>query len=501
MSVLEGQPWRLTHLWKRLRTLLAVNPCWPAVVFFLYALFTVLIVPYGHMLWSGWHFLSPHPTWVAWGAAKADLDTGLIHAGILQHPRFADTFAWWHGPWVAGDYAPFFRPIPSLAFWLEWRWFGLHEKRYLLLNLACHATVCILFYRVSWQLARRFRCRQPCLMVMGAVLLLFYQVFNVVQERDAVNGAILDAWKNLPDALCALFILLSLSAYLRGIEKQEKGRWCIVLSVLWYVLACCSKEVGSLLPLAFLCLELPSLRTGSPKERKAARLRAAGPAVAMVFFQCYRLWALHGVGYRYGSNRMWMYRLFSGITYPAGSLIAMNEKVTPAIVLLVLAGVNAHLLLRKKWGERAVKKRALLLVANAILWAVLILSLGAYAVCRATGYDGLTVTIAGSLGYVLSLPADAALGSLLGLAIVEKLILERTWLMAFGYAWVFSTELPNIMSPGLVHREYLVSFGFIWMFGYGLSLLLLSVYDRLRQLPWTSLTSVRNASAMRPPEA
>ena len=146
-----------------------------------------------------------------------DLDTWLIHGGLVKAPRFRDTLHWWTGTW-AGQ-VPFYRPIPSMVFWAEWKLFGDREIRYRPFAILLHLLVVYQFLRLAGDLARHFRTPSPeSVMLLSG--LIFVNGFYVLPHQAGINAQVFELWKNQPDSLCALFLILAVRRYLSAAQPR-----------------------------------------------------------------------------------------------------------------------------------------------------------------------------------------------------------------------------------------------------------------------------------------
>ena len=126
---------------------------WAAILLVLIAALYYTL-PQVHELLNNWNSLPTHSWTLTPGTRPGmrmppaiDIDTMLIHGGVVAAPSLRDTLRWWHGTW-AGQ-VPFFRPLSSYAFWLDWKLFGSREPRYLLLSIVLHLIAVWQFVRMS----------------------------------------------------------------------------------------------------------------------------------------------------------------------------------------------------------------------------------------------------------------------------------------------------------------------------------------------------------------
>ncbi len=344
-------------------------PCWLAVVLVM----TVAIYftfPQIHRTLSNWNS-NTIPSWEGHFPGKAephampdlDIDTWLIHGGVVAAPSFKDTLCWWHGTW-AGQVV-FYRPISSYAFWIDWKLFGSHEARYGILSVLLHLLAVGQFTILSFSLFRYFRLPKPgfATLISG---LFFVDGLFALGVRQETNAAVFENWKNMPESLVTLFFCLSLTAYVNLIAEREAnvsrapGGFGKVRQfahsakpVIWYLASCGSKEAGILMPLLLLPLELPQLRAAGEKRSRALRRMIPVLAALPLFLIMRRLFLGMAIGYRYGSNGSWVGRLTDNLFGTAGHNIRTGRYV-PVLMGLSLAFAVYFLAdagLRKSGGE------------------------------------------------------------------------------------------------------------------------------------------------------
>lgn len=236
------------------------------------------------------------------------------------------------------------------------------------------------------------------------------------------------------EMLAAVFMLLSLIAYLRGRQDQVAGRpgwpW-LALGALWAGLALLAKESAVVLPLLLFAMEALLLRFQLSGGRVSAVLRGAWLAVMAAMVAVFMVWLLPKVG----NAESFAIRDFDGY-----------ERVLTQ--MRVLPGY--------------------------LLWSLLPLPglLDFY-------YDAYPA----SRGWLS--PATTVFGALLlaALAVVAWRIRRVAPLASLGIAWFFACHAltSNWVNLELVfeHRNYLSLLG-----------VLLAAADLLRRLPWGKLRPV-----------
>jgi hypothetical protein len=399
-------------------------------------------------LWLWWSVAQAPPTWTG---VKPDLDTYLIHEGLVQHPALADTLTWWTGPWVMGPEYPFYRPLTSLLFWLEWKAFGDFEWAYRVPGALAHVAAAVLFALLVQDLARRWGVRSPVL--AGSLAAVAFVGF-LHPYRWAVSTLIAGHWKNQPDSFAACACFLSMRAYLRA---QDSVRGALPAAVVWYLVGCGFKEIAVFLPAAFLALELPELTW---RDRSAWRRVASGVAAGVLFLGV--RWAcIRGLGYTYGGNRVWFQRTVQEGFGPFGAAFIQGEWFP------VLA---AAWLLAAAWGWRRFGRTApppariaavLLAVAGLALLGELQMALeGSLAPGAAFSPEAWLAGLAH-----LTLPGVLfdTLGALVVTSALVYLVLRLPRALLLGGVWIATSLAILVVSPGPVHRYYLPQCGGLLM--------------------------------------
>ncbi|MBC7286964.1 MAG: hypothetical protein H5T86_02760 [Armatimonadetes bacterium] len=183
------------------------------------------------------------------------------------HARWGDVLSWWAGPWIQAS-SPYYRPLSSIAFWLECKAFGMNFQGHVLISWLLHGAVCLLLFRaaITWLLGDE--------RVRAALALLAVALFNArlgpagPHWRPApITYGVVAWWPAQTDQFCLLFSLAALlcfDAWLTSGQRKRLGQ----AFTLWFA-ALLFKEMAVCVPLVAAALVL--YRRGL----KAARLRAA----------------------------------------------------------------------------------------------------------------------------------------------------------------------------------------------------------------------------------
>jgi protein O-mannosyl-transferase len=148
-------------------------------------------------------------------------------------------------------------PLTWMTLGLDYLLWGMNPLGYHLTSLALHATNAVVFYFVVLRilplaLPSSFERDQPPAVSAGVAALVFavhpLRVESVVwatERRDVLSG---------------LFYLMTIVAYLRACERNERGRGCYWLSVVLFGSALLSKSMAVSLPAVLVILDIYPLR-------------------------------------------------------------------------------------------------------------------------------------------------------------------------------------------------------------------------------------------------
>jgi hypothetical protein len=418
----------------------------------------VALVPLWFVLVRAYSLRHLAPSWLT-----GDVDTALIHRGLVQAPHLRDTVRWWTGPWVGQ--VPFYRPLTSYVFWFEWKTFGNREWLYAFPTAAAHLLATVGFAALAFRLACRYRWGWPSgAAVVAAFLFSGDPLFSPYRASVTVYVSML--WKNQPDALAAACCFFALVAY---VGAEERGRWPVAAAG-WYLAGCAFKEIAVPLPAVCLALE-PALFEG-PKRADALR-RLCLMMVCGVGFLLLRHLALGTLGYTYGSNGAWVQRSTLHLLGPFGELVTGQW-------LGVAQGLWA-------FGVGILSYRALRLSARAPTAGSTgrslpppVVVVGSAVTALLVGWAGLGTLFEAGEGRqpwgTLVEPMSWAVGLLLAMqrsywtvAVSTVLVLlamgltagRHRSLLALGFIWTLAFLAPLALSPGPVHRYYLPECGYL----------------------------------------
>lgn len=373
-------------------------------------------------------------------SVKADLDCIWLMSGIEPTKTFRQTLRWWTGPWCY-ELVPYYRPMTSLFFWLEYQAFGPNGLRgFTLVHLLSHLAVVLLAARF---LAALLDWRR------AAIAMVIYTLgLTNLFALGSVQGA-LPIWKDSCDIWCSICYLSSLSLLLAHYRRGGNGY--LAGSVLCFVLALTFKEMAYTLPFAACLVAWHERRLTRSEWGKLALF--FGAAALML---AYRFWALEGAGYRQGTNGAWLPRTAITLGGPFGLLLVHGDFLPLSLICAAL-GI---------WFVRARREprpAAALFLTAAILWM-----LNAW-------YFQLSVT---DLAFRLMLPDPWYNAVYVGafVFLLWRFLKNRDRGQIFGYGWVVVTQIPLMAMPVGDHGYYLISLGWaVW-----LTAALLDLLEQLR---------------------
>lgn len=155
---------------------------------------------------------------------------------------------------------PYYRPLFTVLFTVEYQLFGLNPQGWHLVNLLLHILCSIGVYYVARQLTGR-----QAVAVIAALLFAVYSIH--VESVSWISG--------VTDPLFGVFFLASYYFYLRHREAKNRSHWLV--SLMMFALAAYSKETAlSLVALIFASEWIETGRAASGREQPLGeRLKTA----------------------------------------------------------------------------------------------------------------------------------------------------------------------------------------------------------------------------------
>ncbi len=412
------------------------------------------------------------PSWLS-----GDLDTSLIHGGVSRAKDLGDTLQWWVGPW-AGQ-VPFYRPLTSYVFWLEWLAFGSNERLYVLPTAAAHLAATAAFALFVFRLAGASRWSAPVIAALAAAF-QFAGGPSLSSPRPEVAHLVGGIWKNQPDSLAALCCCLSLVCYLNA---REAGRLPFG-AALWYLAGCLFKEIAVPLFLIFPCLELLLAPVAALRK---SWIRFVPVAAAGVLFLAARQLALGSVGFTYGTNFAWLERTLIHAAGPFGARLVYREWLAPANALwacvLTFLAVRAHQRFAIRAPSQAPRIRFALIFGTLCLFLVGWTVLGALALADGSFVGTPTPVerlVAGGLYSFESPRAGYLVASIMWLLVIHVVARASPGLLLLSLVWTLGFLAPLTLSPGPLHRYYLPQAGYLLLDACAASLVVGWLYQRFR---------------------
>src|SRR5437879_12122341 len=175
---------------------------------------------------------------------------------FLDNPHYRG-LAWTHLRWMWTTHMGHYIPLTWMTLGLDHLLWGMNPRGYHLTSLLLHTTNAVVFYFVvlrilTLALPGPFE-RDHVLAVSAGVAALLFAIHPL--RLDCV------AWvTERRDVLSGLFYLLTIVAYLRACERNERGRGWYWLSVALFGCAVLSKSMAVSLPILLMILDVYPLR-------------------------------------------------------------------------------------------------------------------------------------------------------------------------------------------------------------------------------------------------
>ena len=367
-------------------------------VFFLYVLVSVLLNVWqvGLGSWAATADITGRSR--LWATRDTDVAQYLL-PGLRSKPNLLSTLGWWHGTWVG--VVPFWRPLTSLLFWLEYHLMTPDRfDRWMLFSYACHLVFVGLLVVLIRRLTGRWGIAALAALLFAGSAWMSPPAWMFALQMRAGGASIaslsstrflaslvpcdvaLDFWKNQPELWAGICTLAATLLALRG-------RWAGALALA--VLGVCVKESGwYTFPIILLVLA-QQRRLGT-----VPRWGWVATAASIVLLTLLRFSAGPAVfrGYHRGTNDNWWPRYSAVVEGPYLSLLS-----SPSAAAAILSGA---LLALAAWRRGPVIPRVLL-------------GFGAFFLCA--GLYGLTSGGGIAVGCVVLLDPHELLPTVLGSAI------------------------------------------------------------------------------------
>jgi len=280
--------------------------------------------------------------------AMGDPDQARIGSHLAATHTLAQVLHWFHGPWVGAPELVFYRPVPSVIWWLLLQLGGPRPWLFVGVLLASHLVACVVLLCFLRDLIGTKLATLSVILWAG----LLEEQLTLPSPRDALYR-----WKDAVEPWTLLAILFTLWPFLRALRSEKTSTYW--LAILAFLVALATKEMTYTVPLLLLGL---LVFEGRPSKWKATLPFFVMTAAAFAF----RTWALGGFGTKFGSNRDWAFRL--GVNAGGWPFIEMfgHDFLPLALTLLVAAVFYARRGARRLAGSLAAGAVALICLTD--LW-------------------------------------------------------------------------------------------------------------------------------------
>lgn len=181
-----------------------------------------------------------------------------------------DVLGWWVGPWIQRT-SPYYRPLSSLVFFLEYKAFGWNYQGHVIISWLLHGAICFLLYRagLAW-LQGEGRAR---VMLAVAAVALFNARIGPTGPGwllAPITYGVVAWWPAQTDQFCLLACLSALLYFDAWLTSGRREG--VVRALALWVIGLLFKEMAVCLPLAAGFLVL--YRKGSSAARLWGRVEA-----------------------------------------------------------------------------------------------------------------------------------------------------------------------------------------------------------------------------------
>ncbi|MGI5818878.1 MAG: hypothetical protein ACOX9R_12365 [Armatimonadota bacterium] len=158
---------------------------------------------------------------------------------------------WLHGQWIQACSPPYYRPLSSYLFFLEYRLFGWNFQGHVIVSWLAHAAICVCVYLLALRLIPG---RFPLAMALLAVALFNLRLGPEGPDWEAtpVAAAVVAWWPSQTDQMSllpSLLALLALDRWLMGGRRRN-----LAAAVGLWLAALLFKEMAITLPVVAMLL-------------------------------------------------------------------------------------------------------------------------------------------------------------------------------------------------------------------------------------------------------
>jgi hypothetical protein len=398
----------------------------------------------------------------AWGTPEQsdilqndEIDTLLIVQGLRAAPAWKDTLRWWKGAWVMGDQYPYYRPLLSSVWWLEYRAFGERGLAgFLAIHTLLHVAVALM--------ALGFLREVLGLRLATASLVCWALNLPFVVACWPAPYVAMPMWKDDAELWYSLGVIVALWCLLRWL-RGGRGTW-LAAAFIAFAIGLGFKEAALVTPLLAVLLVAYEANIPTWQDKKIHGAKVWGTIAAFFIvaaaFYAFRWWVLSGPGFRFGSNGEWLFRWFAECVGGApGAHLWRGDGLPLAVACVVLASYCSYGV-RSWMGAAGWSAGALALLAiteafysserGEIFWRlILFISFG--------GNVPWSVYLSAMFMYLYSVAA---------LVLWVRFLTHPQRGQWFGYGWLFLAYLPMLYQTITPHALYLMSLGWaIWLAG------------------------------------
>jgi hypothetical protein len=359
-------------------------------------------------------------------------DANKIVTGLERHHTFKETLSFWTGPWAMGQEWPYYRPIPSVLWWMMYQAFGRNGlAAFLAISAISHMAVLFFLLGFFSYFLRNLTMAtlSVCLYALGTP----HSLFGLATPAYA-----LELWIDHVEIWLSLAYIGTCWCYVKFL-REENRKW-LYGTVVCFILSIMIKEMAYSWPMMAVLLLWHESKI---KKYWSSIITFGAVATTMIIF---RFWALNGGGAHFGSNGSWLYRMLAEIG--GGSPLALLSR-----------GVGWPLTLS--------------CFALAILWIWKRKPIFQWVFWLALSCVGIGLSLHHSAGfedpfyYVLlgsAYPWVSAMYTMIWLFLFWRFVLRREQDQIFGWLWVVVTYSVLLAAPITPHGLYLPAIGWgIWL--------------------------------------
>lgn len=190
---------------------------------------------------TGYGVFDPHTLEV-----YSDSPDSVDIAQCAEKATWPDILRWWSGTWVQSG-SPYYRPLSSMAFWLQYKAFGWDFQGYVIVSWLLHGLICAFLFRFAYGLLPGTPLERAVFAALAVVL------FNVRRGPSGpgwipapVAYGVVAWWPGQTDQLCLACCLPALILLDRWLSERHRRHlvWAIAL---WGV-ALLFKEMAITMP-------------------------------------------------------------------------------------------------------------------------------------------------------------------------------------------------------------------------------------------------------------